>query len=102
MQYDLDVHRVFTGHFTSREKMATGDVYVVKGLKMNLLGLPIITTLYLVEKLCSVDLRDVTDVKRQFSKVFSGLGNFGSDYTIKQLNSMIMLPRHIYMAKVKD
>lgn len=69
-QYGLDVHRVFTGRFTSRDKMATGDVYVVKGLKT---GLPIITALHLVEKLCSADLRDITEVKTQFPKVFSGL-----------------------------
>ena len=82
-QYGLDVHGVFTGHFSSSGKMATGHVYVVKGLKTNLLGLPIITALHLVEKLCSAELKDVNDVKRHFPKVFSGLGTFGEEYTIQ-------------------
>ena len=82
-QYGLDVQGVFIGHFSSGEKTTTGDVYVVKGLKTNLLGLPIITALHLVEKLCCTELKDIEDVKRQFPKVFSGLGTFGEDYEIK-------------------
>ena len=37
----------------------------------------------LVEKLCCTELKDIEDVKRQFPKVFSGLGTFGEDYEIE-------------------
>ena len=108
-QYGLDVQGVFAGHFSSQGRMATGDVYVVKGLKTNLLGLPIITALHLVEKLCSTDLKDTTGIKRQFPKVFSGLGTFGDGYEIKLKDDAspyaLHAPRNIPIAlraRVKD
>ena len=105
-QYGLDVHGVFTGHFSSSGKMATGHVYVVKGLKTNLLGLPIITALHLIEKLCSAELKDVNDVKRHFPKVFSA---FGDEYTIQLKDDAspyaLHAPRNVPIAlraRIKD
>ena len=85
----LDVQGVFAGHFSSQGRMATGDVYVMKGLKTNLLGLPIIMALHLVEKLCSTDLKDTTGIKRQFPKYFQGWALLGMDM---KLNSRMMVP----------
>ena len=53
---------------------------MVKGLKTNLLGLPGITSLHLLEKLCEVTDEDIQE---QYAKVFTGLGNFGNEYDIK-------------------
>ena len=54
--------------------------HVIRGLKTNLLGLPGITSLYLLEK-----LRKVTDedIQKQYAKVFNGLGNFENEYDIQ-------------------
>ena len=56
------------------------DVYVIRGLKTNVLGLPGITSLHLLEKLCEVTDEDIQE---QYAKVFTGLGNFGNEYDIK-------------------
>ncbi len=53
------------------------DVYVIRGLTNNLLGLPWIKALHLLEKLCEVNDEGIME---QYSKVFTGLGNFGNEY----------------------
>lgn len=40
-----------------------GELYVVKGLKTNLLGLPAITDLHLVKKLCATEIAG-DDIKK--------------------------------------
>ena len=59
-----------------------GDIYVVRGLKANLLGLPAITLLQLIQRLCTVKTES-SDIEKQFPKVFSGLGTLGEEYEIK-------------------
>ena len=54
-------------------------IFVVRGLKNNLLGLPAITALRLLSRVESVD----TEVHQQFQGMFEGLRNFGEEYTIK-------------------
>ena len=57
-------------------------IYVVEGLKKNLLGLPAITQLQLV---CRVDSTELSGhpIAQQFPTVFKGLGTIGNEYTIK-------------------
>ena len=57
-------------------------IFVVRGLKSNLLGLPAITALRLLSRVESVD-KDLSEVHQQFQGMFEGLGNFGKEYTIK-------------------
>ncbi len=47
--------------------MGEVELYVVKGLKNNLLGLPAITALNLVERVSSVD---IMAMQEQFTQVF--------------------------------
>ena len=55
-------------------------VYVVQGLKCNLLGFPAIQNLRLIQWVDSV----TTDkIKQRFAKVFEGLGTLGEEHTIK-------------------
>ena len=54
----------------------------MRGLKNNLLGLPALTALKLVQRVESI-YSSLADVKKEFPQVFSGLGNFGEPYTIK-------------------
>jgi len=62
------------------------DVYVIEGLKTNLLGLPAINALQLAVRIDNVNGTDPlqskpldpnTDIKEQYPTVFSGLGNLG-------------------------
>ena len=57
------------------------QVYVIEGLKSNLLGLPAIMGLNLVARI-DVAVSDKS-LKERFPKVFTGLGNLGEPYTIK-------------------
>ena len=60
-------------------------VFVVRGLKNNLLGLPAITALQLMswaEAIRSPGV-DATEIRGKYPKLFEGLGNFGEEYTIR-------------------
>ena len=63
------------------------ELYVVRGLKNNLLGLPAIVALKLMEKLCETETRDTEsrniEFMEQFPEVFTGLDTFGEEYGIK-------------------
>ena len=54
----------------------------MRGLKNNLLGLPALTALELVQRVEST-YTSLSDMKIDFPKVFTGLGNFVDPYTIK-------------------
>ena len=56
-------------------------VFVVRGLRNNLLGLPAIISLQLLYRVNSVDVG--ADMRKEFPKAFSGLGNLGDEYHIK-------------------
>ena len=72
-------------------------VFVVRGLKNNLLGLPTIVALQLIHKVSSVKTED--DIRKMFPKVFSGLGMLGELYQSKlkeeALPHLIYAPRTI-------
>ena len=78
----LEVLGVFRERLHFRNRSALIELYVVKGLKNNLLGLPAIVALQLMEKLCETETRD-KEIKEQFPEVFTGLGTFGERYDIK-------------------
>ena len=78
----LKVVSRFKGTFAHKGKQSQQPVYVVSGLKTNLLGLPAITALNLAARI-DTTARDETDkdedLRKQFPKVFKGLGNLGED-----------------------
>ena len=66
------------------------QVYVVKGLKTNLLGLPAITALNLAARIDTTAHDEIpNDIRKRFPKVFEDVGNLGEEFTI---NSSQMLP----------
>ena len=80
---------------THRGNRTRQPVFVVKGLTMNLLGLPAIQALRIVSKIDSISqpriVRKVnfatarsynTAIHNDFPKVFLGLGNLGEEYKI--------------------
>ena len=56
-------------------------IFVVEDLKTNLLGLPAIKSLQLLQRLCATTTS--SDIKEQYPKVFNGLGTLGAAYEIK-------------------
>lgn len=67
---------------TYKERSCKQEVFVVEGLKNNLLGLPAITSLNLAVRLDETSLA-TTDIRERFPQVFERLGNLGEAYEIK-------------------
>jgi len=76
------------------------ELYVIKGLKNNLLGLPAITSLSLIEKRCTTEFEDKDthsipkEILEQFPEVFKGLGTFREEYEIKIKNDATPFALH--------
>ena len=60
-------------------KTSTQDVFIVKGLKNNLLGLPTIRELNLIQNVCTIE----NNIISQYPSLFTGLGTFAQEYEIK-------------------
>ena len=71
----------FPGELRYKEHTYSETIFVVRGLKNDLLGLPALDALQLVKKVEAAYSSSI-DVKRDFPKVFTGLGNFGEPYSI--------------------
>ena len=72
----------FLGTLSYKGKEVKQRVFVVNGLKTNLLGLPAITALSLAVRTDAVETEtqqraDEADIKKQFPSVFQELGNLG-------------------------
>ncbi len=75
----LDVAGVFSADLRKGDKSSVQEVYVVPGLTQPLLGRPAIEAL---ELLVRADSITVEDVKKQYPKLFDGLGTFEGEYDI--------------------
>ena len=67
--------------FSHHERCCTQDVYVIKDLKSDLLGLPAIKELELLLNVCSIE--NGKSIISQYPSLFTGLGTFACEYTIK-------------------
>ena len=65
-----------------KEKTIQQDIFVVKGLKSNLLGLPAIQALLLAARLDSVEQSYRDKIISQYPGIFHGLGSLGEPYKI--------------------
>lgn len=86
-------------------KTCNQKVYVIENLKNNLLGLPAVQALEILKQVDGIEV-PITD---QYPKLFSGLGTFSQDYTIKlkedSIPHAIYTPRKVPLAlrdKVKQ
>ena len=61
----------------------TQEIFVVKQLKHNLLGLPAIKALHLSSVLDNQECDPTTAIKQEFSSLFTGLGTLQGDYEIQ-------------------
>ena len=62
-----------------KDRSCTHTIFVVLGLRNNLLGYPAIRSLQLFREINSVD----TSIPDQYPALFTGLGTFEGEYTIK-------------------
>ena len=73
----------FTGTLLSKDKQVNEPVYVIQGLRTNLLGLPAITVLKLVSRIDATSSTEEQDWLAQYPSLFKGLGNLRDKYSIK-------------------
>ena len=66
----------FDGTFQLDQKESLQTVFVVQGLKTNLLGLPAIKSLQLLQPVDTVSTLE-QNIQQQFPKLFCGLGTLG-------------------------
>ena len=78
----LKVIGQFRGQLSGKQQSHEETIFVIRGLKNNLLGLPALTSLQIVQRV-DTTYTSVADATKDFPKVFSGLGNFGEPYTIQ-------------------
>ena len=95
----LTVMGQFQGHFIYKMRTALQLVYVVDGLKTNLLGLPTITALNLAARIDALTGVSEQDIPKQFPLLFKGLGKLGEEYHIQFKPEAkpfaIYTPRHV-------
>ena len=97
-QYPLHVKGCFQAQLRFKSRIVPQQMYVVKGLKNNLLGLPAITALGMLSRLYAIsDLK--TAIIEKFPSLFSGLGCFKERYEIKLKDGAVphclFTPRHV-------
>ena len=78
----LEVLGQFSERLTYGEHSHSEDIFVVRDLHNNLLGLTAITGLHLIQRVNATHQGSV-DILKRFPKVFTGLGTLGGDYTIR-------------------
>ena len=78
----LTVLGQFTANLTFKHVTCKQKVFVVKGLKHNLLGLPAITSLNLISRMNSIQF-SAEEVKKLYPHLFQGLGSLGEEYEIQ-------------------
>ena len=81
-EQQLNVLGQFEGTLQCKQRSCKHIIFVVKGLKTNLLGLPAIIELNLAARLDSTTDYDSL-VQKKFQSIFKGLGNLGEPYTIQ-------------------
>jgi len=85
-QHPLPVVGQFQAALHHGQNSSSQQIFVIKNLKHNLLGLPAISALHLAARL---DSTYTAMVQNRFPFVFQGLGDLGEPYTIKlQQNSI--------------
>ena len=92
----LNVLGHFEGSLQYKQRSCKQQIFVIRGLKINLLGLPAIVELNLAARLDATTDYDSL-VYSKFPTVFQGLGNLGEPYSIQLKNDAT--PHAIYSAR---
>ena len=74
----------FEGELTHQGKTTKQNIYVMKGLRSNLLGFPAIMSLELMARVGEAVVNtEKVDIVARYPKLFQGLGNLGEPYDIQ-------------------
>jgi len=80
-RYPIQVMGQFTVTLQYKDRSSQQTIFVIKGLKTNLLGLPAITALKLAARIDTItDYQAI--IEESFPTLFQGLGNLGEPYVI--------------------
>ena len=85
-RHPLQVRGQYKWHLSYKGKTCEQQVFIVRGLKNNLLGLPAITALNVARRLdemVNTNPLEADSIRKRFPSLFTGLGNLGDDYEIK-------------------
>ena len=82
----LNVLGQFPGTLRFGENTSQETIFVVEGLRTNLLGLQAITSLRMIRRICNMTAEE--ELFERFPKVFNGLGTIGKEYAERQHNSL--------------
>ena len=97
----LEVIGQFTHTLQFKGRSSQQEIFVVKGLKKNLLGLPAIISLELVARMDTLT-DPQSEIIAAYPKVFNGLGNLGEPYEISLMEDAVPFalstPRRIPLA----
>ena len=88
----LKVLGQFKARLSHGDKSTIQRIFVIEGLRYNLLGLPAITALNLAVQVMSTTestLNLQSKVVQKFPSLFQGLGNMGDPYVIKLVNDAV-------------
>lgn len=102
-RHPLQVQGQFQCDLTHQGRTSRQQVFVVKGLQNNLLGLPAITSLNLAARMDVTSTSDKgqesVNFMERFPKAFEGLGNLGEEYDIQLKPDAqphaLTTPRHV-------
>ena len=89
----LSVMGQFSGKLSYKQSKCQEEIFVIKGLQHNLLGLPAIKALALIKRLQAVILSE-SSIKQSYPNLFKGLGTLGEEYTIKLKPSAVPYALH--------
>ena len=84
----------FAARIKHQDRITTQKVFVVKDLKINMLGLPAICALNLVTRIDATVMDSTIDYKKKFPALFKGLGDLGDPFEIQLIAGTI--PHCIY------
>ena len=79
----LDLRGSLTVTLSMKQHKCDQEIFVVKQLKHNLLGLPAIKGLHLLSVLDNLECDPTTAIKQEFPSLFTGLGTLQGDYEIQ-------------------
>ena len=101
-QQSLLVLGKFKGTLRHKGKQSQQQVYLLRHLKRNRLGLPAITALELAARLDATAQEEVQEgkgIQHEFPNIFKGLGNLGEEFTIQlkpdATPHALYTPRHV-------
>ena len=79
----------FLGTVCHKDRTSTQNIFLVRSLKHNLLGLPVITALELVLRLDAAAIDTATNYCKKIPSLFKGLGNLGDPIEIHLKTGLI-------------